>query len=198
VENPSVFFAASGLLAAALALWVRFWVDRGGGQLSGALIGTAWCYCATLILLAGMALAAGLNLTTESGKVPDEAIGLFMAGLCMTAMAVGESGFHVAYNCWRWVRGDNPVSQIVRGFNFDKDTPKEEKEKKKPERGLMVLGPAMCAGFLTLGFVFLSRGHFLSESSWFPWSVVCFAIAGMALVSVAGFVVGHTFLSKDS
>ncbi|MBN2100202.1 MAG: hypothetical protein JW753_11470 [Dehalococcoidia bacterium] len=191
MEDLRVFFTASGLLAAVLALWVRFWTERG-------LLGKAWCFCATLVLLLGMGLAALANLTTGNGEAPRMSIGLLMAGLCMTAIAVGESGLHAVYDSWLFMRGKRPVARLVPELDIDLAKPDDIK-KNEGVRRFYVLWPAVCGVFLILGFVLYSCGGFTRESLvFYILAVSCFAIAFFALVRTSFALVKRFFFTRDS
>jgi hypothetical protein len=191
VEDLKVFFTASGLLAAVLAVWVRFWDERG-------LIGRAWCYSAVLTLLVGIGLAGGYNLTTKEGSTPDVAIGLFMAGVCMTVIAVGQSWLLVAWNCWRFMDGHEPVWRFLPGADLEKAKPDDIK-KNEGLRRVIVLGPMTCGGCLILGFLLLSLCHFSPGTSYLAGAISSFTIASIAFLLTLDPILNvlkHTFFDS--
>jgi hypothetical protein len=181
------FLTASGLLAAVLAVWLRFWVDlaRERQQMTG-LMGRVWSFIATLVLLAAMALAIQQNVSKTEGYVPNEAIGLFFAGLAMTGIAVGESAFRALVECYDYVR-TGKYGTYGGGNGEGARKAMVASPRTMPGRLLLVLYPLLCAILLIGGFLWFAHDDF-STCSGGMWYLI-FPVVPLAILPVPSYLI---------
>jgi hypothetical protein len=161
------FLTASGLLAAVLAVWVRFWVDRGRDHSNSGMLGVLWSSIAIIDVLAAIGVAVFQNVPNESeGKVGNEAIGVFMAGLFMAAIAVGLTMFQTLAKCYGYVQAKEAKR---RGVDFENGLSVDPGEDKRWQRLVLVLYPISCAVLLIGGCIWFSYDDFstCSGGMWF-------------------------------